>query len=141
MKWSKMPEAENRPVIIIADRPYHLDRFINHGVYEMISQMGVDVITADSAPPASSELDDLPVLTQWEYTNRIYNTGKYVNECANLELIQLNSFGCGLDSHCQRMSSLILSRASGKNVTFIRIDEITSPGSIRLRLRTLIEFA
>ncbi|MBN2058940.1 MAG: 2-hydroxyacyl-CoA dehydratase, partial [Deltaproteobacteria bacterium] len=129
---------EGRQVIMVADRPYHMDKLINHGVYEMLSQMGMDVVTADSAPPSSGKIADVAALTQWEYTNRIYNSGNYANHLENVELVQINSFGCGLDSIAMDVLPEIM-KTSGKNVTLVRVDEITSPGSIKLRLRTLVE--
>ncbi|MFC1891668.1 acyl-CoA dehydratase activase-related protein [Thermodesulfobacteriota bacterium] len=129
--------SKNRKVIMIVGRPYHLDRFINHGVPEMLSQLGMDVITEDSVPP-EHHLNDIAALTQWELTNRIYNAGKFANANECVEVIQLNSFGCGLDAVSTDLLSDILAR-SGKNLTMIRIDEIASPGSIKLRLRTLVE--
>ncbi len=129
---------DGRRVIMIVDRPYHLDRFINHGVYETLSQMGMDLVTGDSISSPSESLGDIQALTQWEYTNRLYNAGKYANDYENLEVVQLNSFGCGLDAIATDVLSDIL-RDSGKNLTVVRIDEITSPGSIKLRLRTLVE--
>ena len=134
-------EAENeqgRQVVMIVDRPYHLDRHINHGIYEILSQMGIDVITGDAAPVPTESLKDVQALTQWEYTNRLYNAGKFTNQYENIEIIQLNSFGCGLDAIATDILTDIL-RESGKNLTVVRIDEITSPGSIKLRLRTLVE--
>ncbi len=129
---------EGRQVIMVVDRPYHLDRFINHGVYEMLSRMGMDVITGDSLPLPSEDLGEIQALTQWEYTNRLYNAGKFANLHKGMEVVQLNSFGCGLDAMATDLLSDIL-KESGKNLTVVRIDEITSPGSIKLRLRTLVE--
>jgi len=133
----KTAAEEGRKVIMLMGRPYHLDRFINHGVPEILSQMGMDVITCDSVPP-SHNLDDVQVLTQWEYSNRLYNAGKFAYGQENVEVVQLNSFGCGLDAISTDELSEIL-KGSGKNLTVLRIDEIASPGSIKLRLRTLVE--
>lgn len=129
---------EGRQVILVVDRPYHLDRYINQGVHETLSQMGIDVITGDSVPLPEETLEDVQVLTQWEFTNRLYNAGKFAKGHDDLEVVQLNSFGCGLDAVATDVLSDILKEA-GKNLTVIRIDEISSPGSIRLRLRTLVE--
>ena len=129
---------EGRQVVMVVDRPYHLDRHINQGVHETLSQMGIDVITGDSVPLPENTLGDVLALTQWEYTNRLYNAGKFANDHENVEVVQLNSFGCGLDAIATDALSDIL-KESGKNLTVIRIDEISSPGSIKLRLRTLVE--
>ncbi len=130
-------EKEGRKVILLVGRPYHLDRLINHGVPEMLSQLGVDMITEDSVP-FSGNLDDVQVLTQWSYTNRLYNAGKYAGSKKNVEVVQLNSFGCGLDAIATDELTEIL-KSYGKNLTLVRVDEIASPGSIKLRLRTLVE--
>jgi predicted CoA-substrate-specific enzyme activase len=128
---------EDRKVILLVGRPYHLDRLINHGVPEMLSQLGVDMITED-AVPFSGTLDDMQVLTQWSYSNRLYNAGKYACREKNVEVVQLNSFGCGLDAIATDELTEIL-KSTGKNLTLVRVDEIASPGSIKLRLRTLVE--
>ncbi|WP_300462601.1 acyl-CoA dehydratase activase-related protein [Desulfobacula sp.] len=128
---------ENRQVVVIAGRPYHLDRFINHGAVEMLSKMGIDVISAGSIPTVADGKND-QVLTQWAYTNRMYNAGKYTAAHPTMEMVQLNSFGCGLDAIATDELTEIL-KHSGKNLTVVRIDEIASPGSIQLRLRTLVE--
>ncbi|HEJ83765.1 MAG TPA: CoA activase, partial [Desulfobacteraceae bacterium] len=133
-----MASREGRRVILVVDRPYHLDRYINQGVHETLTQMGIDVITGDSVPLPGETLGDVQVLTQWEYTNRLYNAGKFANDHEDLEVVQLNSFGCGLDAIATDVLTDIL-KESGKNLTVIRIDEISSPGSIKLRLRTLVE--
>jgi predicted nucleotide-binding protein (sugar kinase/HSP70/actin superfamily) len=128
---------EGRQVVMFVGRPYHLDRFINHDAIEMLSQMGMDIITADSAPHAGN-FDDIQVLTQWAYSNRLYNAAKYTLANENIEMLQLNSFGCGLDAIATDELSEML-KHSGSNLTVIKIDEIASPGSIKLRLRTLVE--
>lgn len=128
---------EGRQVVLLVGRPYHLDRFINHGAIEMLSQLGMDIITDDSTPHYGG-LDDIQALTQWAYSNRLYNAGKYTLANDNIEMVQLNSFGCGLDAIATDELAAIL-KSSGKNLTVVRIDEIASPGSIKLRLRTLVE--
>ncbi|MBN1850152.1 MAG: 2-hydroxyacyl-CoA dehydratase [Deltaproteobacteria bacterium] len=128
---------EGRKVILLVGRPYHLDRLINHGVPEMLSQLGVDMITEDSVA-FSDGLDDVQVLTQWTYSNRLYHAGKYAGREKHVEIVQINSFGCGLDAVATDEITEIL-RPYGKHLTLVRVDEIASPGSIRLRLRTLIE--
>ncbi|MBW1912884.1 MAG: CoA activase, partial [Deltaproteobacteria bacterium] len=114
----KTAATEGRKVIMLVGRPYHLDRFINHGVPEILSQMGMDVITCDSVPP-SQNLDDVQVLTQWAYSNRLYNAGKFAYGQKNVEVVQLNSFGCGLDAISTDELSEIL-KGSGKNLTVLR---------------------
>ncbi|MBN2060140.1 MAG: 2-hydroxyacyl-CoA dehydratase [Deltaproteobacteria bacterium] len=128
---------DGRKVIMLVGRPYHMDGYINHGIPDMLARMGMDVITSDSTP-ITSGLDDVRALTQWAFSNRLYQAAKYTNMHDNMETVQLNSFGCGLDAIATDVLVEILSK-SGKNLTVLRIDEIDSPGSIRLRLRTLVE--
>ena len=128
---------EGRKVILLVGRPYHLDRLINHGVPEMLSHLGVDVITEDSVP-LSDTLNDVQALTQWSYSNRLYHAGKYAGKERHVEVVQLNSFGCGLDAIATDELAEIL-KPFGKHLTLVRVDEIASAGSIKLRLRTLVE--
>lgn len=131
-------ENENRFVIVLAGRPYHADSLINHKIPQILKDMGVDVITED-AIPYTKNISTNEVITQWSYPNRIYNAATWVGRMPdNFQFVQLNSFGCGPDAIVIDESAEIL-RLYGKNHTLIRIDEITSTGSVRLRLRSLIE--
>jgi len=130
--------AEKRQLVVLAGRPYHIDPLINHKTPEILEELGVDIITED-AVPNTNKLGKLKIITQWSYPNRIYNAVQWVAEQdENVQLIQLNSFGCGPDAIAVDESVEIL-KAYGKNHTLIRIDEITSVGSVRLRLRSMIE--
>lgn len=132
-------EKENRTVILLAGRPYHVDSLINHKIPEMISSLGIDIITEDSIPDDEiTSLDDVQVLTQWSFPNRIYEAAAWAGERANIEFIQLNSFGCGPDAIVVDEVKGILN-SFGKNPTVVRIDEMTSPGSVKLRMRSMIE--
>ena len=118
--------------------PYHCDRLINHGIPDMIAQMGADVITEDIISIDEEKLKDIGIINQWVYPNRILNAAKWVAGLENTRLIQLNSFGCGPDTIiCDEVKDTM--RESGKTPTIIRIDESTSPGSLKLRIRSLIE--
>ncbi len=129
-------EKEGRKTVVLVGRPYHADPLINHKVPEMLSELGLNVITGDSV---TGETDaNIQVLTQWAYPNRLYNAAARTVENESWELIQLNSFGCGPDAIAVDEVTAIL-REAGKNPTTIRIDEISSQGSIKLRLRTLVE--
>ena len=128
---------EGRNVILLVGRPYHMDRFINQGIPEMLAQMGVDVITSGSIPTQGS-LDEVQVLTQWAYPNKLYNAARYAAQYDHVDVVQLNSFGCGPDALSTDEISSIL-REAGKSLTLVRVDESASPGSIKLRLRTLVE--
>ena len=131
--------AAGRPVILLMGRPYHIDPLINHHVPQMLTDFGVDVITEDCIPIEDEQkLAKLYVMTQWEYINRYFHAARWVGTHQNVELIQLNSFGCGPDPFILDEVREILAEY-GKRPTVIRIDEIESPGSTKLRLRSMIE--
>ena len=129
-------ENEKRKVILLMGRPYHADSFINHKIPEMINSFGFDIITEDSID--EKYFEDANVLDQWEYSNRLYNAAWYAAKNETVLPVQLNSFGCGPDAIAIDELRDIL-RSSGKNLTVLRIDEVASPGSTKLRLRTLFE--
>lgn len=132
-------EATRTPLVVIAARPYHLDPLINHKIPEVIADLGVNVITADALPVSSAvKPGEIQVLAQWGYPNRLYDAARWVASHNTAELIHLNSFGCGPDSVTIEEVKSILTE-HGKNHTLLRIDEVTSPGSVRLRIRSLIE--
>ena len=130
---------ENRTVMMVLGRPYHVDALISHKMGEMITSLGLDLITEDSVPRNSdTDLDGVKVLTQWTFPNRLYEGALWAAEQENVEVIQLNSFGCGPDALTVDEIKPLLNRY-GKNPTLVKIDEITSPGSVKLRIRSLIE--
>ncbi len=129
--------AAGRKVVLLVGRPYHADRLINQGIPEMLADMGLDVITTESVP-ADGALTGLQVLTQWAFPNRLYHAARYAAAHDHIEVVQVNSFGCGPDAIASDELSAIL-RAAGKSLTVIRVDETASTGAIRLRLRTLVE--
>lgn len=125
-------------LIVLAGRPYHADPLINHKTPHILADLGVDVITEDSLP-SSLAINDLQVISQWTYPNRIMNAAQWVaKEDANFQFVQINSFGCGPDAILIDECREIL-KSAGKAHTVLRVDEITSNGSIRLRIRSLIE--
>jgi predicted nucleotide-binding protein (sugar kinase/HSP70/actin superfamily) len=131
--------AEARPVILLLGRPYHIDPLINHKIPDILTGYGVDVITEDSIPlEAGQTLDNRHVMTQWEYINRYYHAARWVGTQEHVELVQLNSFGCGPDPFVLEEVRTILGEC-GKHPTVLRIDEIESSGSTRLRLRSMME--
>ncbi len=135
----KSAQEEKRLVVLLLGRPYHIDPLINHKIPEMIAQLGADVITEDSIPHIGNEnLNTIQVLTQWSYPNRIYNAVNWARDKDNVEVVQLNSFGCGPDAIVCDEARAILAEV-GKNHTLIRIDEVSSPGSVKLRLRSMLE--
>ncbi len=127
-------------VFIVAGRPYHADPLINQKVGQILSDLGVIALTDDVFRQYDSEgFKKLNMVSQWSYPNRVVQASMEVAKLpANVQLVQLNSFGCGPDSFFMDETGDILKHTS-KNHTIVRIDEIASPGSIRLRLRSLIE--
>ena len=131
---------KKQPVFIVAGRPYHTDPLIHQKVGQILSDLGVTVLTEDVFSVKQNEgFSELNIVSQWSYPNRVIQAAmKVASLPQNVQLIQLNSFGCGPDSFFMDEATEILKQA-GKNHTILRIDEIASPGSIRLRLRSLIE--
>lgn len=127
-------------IFIVAGRPYHTDPLIHQKVGQILSDLGVIVLTDDVfRKPESEGFGKLNIISQWSYPNRVVQAAMEVAKLPdNVQLIQLNSFGCGPDSFFMDETRDIL-KAVGKNITVLRIDEIASPGSIRLRLRSLVE--
>jgi len=123
--------------IVLAGRPYHIDSEIHHGIPELIRSYGFAVISEDSI--AHLDVIDRPlrVVDQWVYHTRLYAAATYVSKQKNLELVQLNSFGCGLDAVTSDQVKEILEQ-SGKISTLIKIDEINNLGAIKIRIRSLI---
>lgn len=129
-------QAGRRAVLLIG-RPYHLDRYINHGIPDILAGLGMDVLTTEMVP-VGQHLSGLQVLTQWAFPNRLYHAAQFAARHPHVEVVQINSFGCGPDAMAIDEVRAILASA-GKRLTVLRVDESASPGSIRLRLRTLIE--
>lgn len=127
-------------IFVVAGRPYHADPLIHQKVGQILSDLGVTVLTDDVfRKPESHGFGKLNIISQWSYPNRVVQAAMEVAKLPqNVQLIQLNSFGCGPDSFFMDETRDIL-KAVGKNITVLRIDEIASPGSIRLRLRSLVE--
>ena len=126
----------NKKGIVLAGRPYHIDPEINHGIPEMIEGYGMVVLSEDSLERAQIERP-LRVIDQWAYHTRLYSAATYVSNTDSLELIQLNSFGCGIDAVTTDQVNEILSK-NNKIYTVIKIDEITNLGAIRIRIRSLL---
>ncbi|MDR3602208.1 MAG: acyl-CoA dehydratase activase-related protein [Desulfosporosinus sp.] len=123
--------------IVLAGRPYHIDPEINHGIPEMIGSYGFAILSEDAIQHLSKVERPLRVVDQWVYHSRSYTAASYVAEQSDLELIQLNSFGCGLDAVTTDQMKEIL-EAFGKIYTVLKIDEISNLGAARIRLRSLI---
>ena len=123
--------------IVLAGRPYHIDPEINHGLPELINSYKIAVLTEDSIAHLGTVERPLIVSDQWMYHSRLYKAASYVKTCDNLELIQLNSFGCGLDAVTTDCVNDILTK-SGKIYTVLKIDEVSNLGAARIRIRSLI---
>ena len=123
--------------IVLAGRPYHLDPEINHGIPELIAGFDIAVLTEDSISHLAKPERPLIVSDQWMYHSRLYCAASYVKTCDNLDLIQLNSFGCGLDAVTTDQVSDILT-GSDKIYTCLKIDEVNNLGAARIRIRSLI---
>ena len=123
--------------IVLAGRPYHVDPEINHGIPELINSYGLAVLTEDSVAHLAKVERPLIVMDQWMYHSRLYAAANYVKTTDNLDLIQLNSFGCGLDAVTTDCVSDILTK-SGKIYTCLKIDEVNNLGAARIRVRSLL---
>ena len=123
--------------IVLAGRPYHVDPEINHGIPELINSYGIAVLTEDSISHLGKVDRPLIVMDQWMYHSRLYAAASYVKTKDNLDLIQLNSFGCGLDAVTTDAVNDILTK-SGKIYTVLKIDEVNNLGAARIRVRSLL---
>lgn len=124
--------------IVLAGRPYHVDPEINHGMAEMITGLGLPVLSEDSIVDEENIDGKLRVLDQWNYHSRLYRAAKIVGESEHLEMVQLNSFGCGLDAVTTDQVNEIL-EAHHKIYTVLKIDEVNNLGAAKIRLRSLIQ--
>ncbi len=130
---------EGRTVMLLLGRPYHIDPMIHMKIPEIVTAQGFDCITEDSVPsPVIARLPKVQVLTQWGYPNRMFYAAHWAGSQSNVEVMQTNSFGCGPDALTIDEIKAILNQY-GKNPTVIKIDEMTSPGSVKLRIRSLVD--
>ena len=132
----KSIEKKGLKGIVLAGRPYHLDPEINHGIPELINLLGMAVLTEDSICHLANIERPLRVVDQWVYHSRLYKAASFVKQYDNLELVQLNSFGCGLDAVTTEQVQEILNEKS-KIYTVIKIDEGNNLGAAKIRLRSL----
>ncbi len=123
--------------IVLAGRPYHLDPEINHGVPQMINSYGFAVLTEDSVAHLNKAPRPLRVVDQWTYHSRLYSAANFVRTRDNLDLVQLNSFGCGLDAVTTDQVQELL-EAANKVYTLLKIDEVSNLGAARIRIRSLM---
>ena len=130
-------KAKGLPVVVLCGRPYHIDPEISHGIDQQIAQLGAVVVTEDSVN-LNAQKFSVNVLNQWTYHSRLYSAAKYVAECGDpkVNLVQLVSFGCGVDAITTDEVRSIL-QSGGRLYTQLKIDEISNPGAVRIRLRSL----
>ncbi|MEG0805378.1 MAG: acyl-CoA dehydratase activase-related protein [Lachnospiraceae bacterium] len=130
-------EKEGKRGIVLAGRPYHIDPEINHGIPELINSYGIAVLTEDSVSHLNKVERPLIVMDQWMYHSRLYGAANFVKLREDLDLIQLNSFGCGLDAVTTDAVNDILTH-SGKIYTCLKIDEVNNLGAAKIRIRSLL---
>ncbi len=130
-------EENNLKGIVLAGRPYHVDPEINHGIDTLITSLGLCVLTEDSVSNLTEAKRPLRVVDQWVFHSRLYSAADFVGKHDNLELVQLNSFGCGVDAVTTDQVEEILS-SFNKMYTLIKIDEVNNLGAVRIRIRSLI---
>ena len=130
-------DKHNLKGIVLAGRPYHSDPEINHGIDTLITSLGLCVLTEDSVANEVEAKRPLRVVDQWVFHARLYAAAEFVGHHDNLELIQLNSFGCGVDAVTTDQVEEILA-SFGKMYTLIKIDEVNNLGAVRIRIRSLL---
>ncbi len=123
--------------IVLAGRPYHQDPEINHAIPELLTSFGLAVLTEDSVAHLGQLERPIRVVDQWMYHTRLYAAAKVVTQRRDLDLIQLNSFGCGLDALTTDQVQEVL-EAAGKVYTVLKIDEVSNLGAARIRVRSLL---
>ena len=129
-------EKHDLPIIVLCGRPYHIDAEINHGIDRLVASLGCVVLSDDSV----CDLADMPkvhVLNQWTYHARLYNAARYCALSNRANLVQLVSFGCGIDAVTTDEVRRILEEKD-KLYTQIKIDEINNSGAVKIRLRSLL---
>ena len=129
-------ENEGKQVIVLAGRPYHLDNEINHGINKLLTSLGLAVLSEDSVYERGAEVK-VNVLNQWTYHARLYRAADFAAKNKNVNLVQLVSFGCGLDAITSDEVRAILEK-NGKLYTQIKIDEINNLGVVKIRLRSML---
>ena len=129
--------AQGARGIVLSGRPYHVDPEINHGIPELIASYGLYVFSEDGIDNSFTPTRPLRVVDQWVYHSRLYTAAEFVGRSPDLELVQLTSFGCGLDAVTADQVSEILAR-TGKLYTLLKVDEVNNLGAVRIRVRSLI---
>ena len=133
----KRAEEQGKEIIVLAGRPYHVDPEINHGIDKLITSFDVAIVSEDIVSNKVKKKVKTSVLNQWTYHSRMYAAAEYVSHHSNMNLVQLVSFGCGVDAITTDEVRAILER-HGRIYTQIKIDEITNLGAVKIRLRSLL---
>lgn len=136
LEYISLAREKGKNIIVLAGRPYHLDPEINHGIHKYISALGLCVLSED-AVSMLSETPDMQILNQWTYHGRLFKAAKYVAENKDFQMVQLISFGCGMDAITSDEVRRIL-EDNDKLYTQIKIDEISNLGASKIRLRSLL---
>ena len=123
--------------IVLAGRPYHVDPEVNHGIDTLITSLGLCVLSEDSISKKTEAKRPIRVVDQWVYHARLYAAAEFTGQHDNLELIQLNSFGCGVDAVTTDQVEEIL-KSYENMYTLIKIDEVNNLGAVRIRIRSLL---
>ena len=135
-EYIKYARENNLPIMVMAGRPYHMDPEINHGINELVTGYGFVLITEDSIAWHMKK-EVRTVLNQWTFHSRMYNSARYVCSQPDMQLVQLVSFGCGVDAITSDEMRSILEKG-GKLYTQLKIDDISNLGAVRIRIRSLI---
>ena len=128
--------AEGKQIIILAGRPYHVDNEINHGINKLLTSLNLAVLSEDAVFD-EADLVKVNVLNQWTYHARLYRAAEYVCRHNDVNLVQLVSFGCGLDAITTDEVRSIMEK-NDKLYTQIKIDEINNLGVVKIRLRSML---
>ena len=132
----KKAEEEGKQMVVLAGRPYHLDNEINHGINKLLTSLGIAVLSEDSVFELADKVK-VNVLNQWTYHARLYRSAQYCCEHKDVNLVQLVSFGCGIDAITTDEVRAIMEK-NGKLYTQIKIDEINNLGVVKIRLRSML---
>ena len=133
----KLAEKEHLPIILLVGRPYHLDKEINHGLDEMIQSYNLAIVSEDSVYHMDVPEDKLYVVNQWSYHDRLYHAARFAAKQPQVHLIQLSSFGCGLDAITTNQVRELMEEHQ-RLYTMIKLDEVNNLGAARIRLRSLL---
>ncbi len=125
-----------KQIIVVADKPYHIDPEINHGIYKLIADYGYIVLTADAMSFISNKKIKTEILNQWSYHARLYSAAQFVSNLNNMNILHIISFGCGTDAIVSDELKRIL-EFKNKPYTYVKIDEINNLGAIKIRIRSM----